>query len=920
MTYPTPLSLAWGAGSGTHVGAKNTIPVSSAAPLASWNDGFPDTTLLPVTQGGVPPEGQDFNGVLNALSQHAVYGNLGGKYKFSSALAASTGYGIGAVVQDAANPGVEWQSLCANNAADPGTGPFAITASCAAGVLSVSATSGTMLVGQSVAGAGIPINTTILSFGTGTGGTGTYNLSSSPGTVASESMSVFGWATHVGSAPSLKGATSISQERKNSETVSLSEFGGDPTGLTSSYAAFVAATTAKVSDLFAPAGTYLIDTNLSIPATMTLRLAQGAILKVATGVTLTFSGNLIADPHPAFSLVGTGKVVFGAIYGSEIFPEWWSVSTTTDWSVPINLAIVATTNVATMAQDGSFSTASGVAARIKLQAKMYHISFPIKMTDKTMIIGSGYRTIITLNSGFSGSAAIVNYNDFVGGTAGGILTITTMNAGSIYNGQLLSSGTYDPASAGTGAAVTPGVYITSPISGTGGTGTYGISAPSLSVSSQNLQSLDLTSNATAMGSLHLRDLQVWDNTGGILNTMGVSWLSADWDSAIKNVTIGNFDRCGLKLDACYGIHGEGVYSYSCSKQGGPGQIWLTSTSVYDRTNAVSFDGCKVENSPVGIFGMTVDHCGNFKITNSISQSNGYGISFMDTDTAIVDNCYMEDLDREIQTTQYNGASTCRRIRVSNTGFARATYTQTVLLDGCIGTVLDNISTGTPTVAIVSATTNASRWEIRNSPGYQATVGGVGVGNGRTSYVKEDFVGASLSNIWAVTGVGTTTISSISGGAVTLTTGASNGNSQQINLGTGLAFLPGANFSVDVRARLNSVTDITFKPISFENGTKLIRVYVNDAGSAGNMLLEVNDGTDNVIGLATTIDTNWHVYHLEVLNGTVSVWIDGSFKNSTAIHVPTVGLNFTSSIATGTNLAKSMDIDYISIDMDRVVAP
>jgi hypothetical protein len=64
------------------------------------------------------------------------------------------------------------------------------TASCATSVLTVSAvSSGVLTVGQTVLGTGLPAATRIASLGTGTGGTGTYNLSTTPGTVGSEAMS-----------------------------------------------------------------------------------------------------------------------------------------------------------------------------------------------------------------------------------------------------------------------------------------------------------------------------------------------------------------------------------------------------------------------------------------------------------------------------------------------------------------------------------------------------------------------------------------------------------------------------------------------------------------------------------------------------------------------------------------------------------
>ena len=65
----------------------------------------------------------------------------------------------------------------------------AFTASVATNVMTVTAVaSGTLAVGQLIQGVGIPANTYIQSLGTGTGGTGTYNLNTTPGTVTSGAL------------------------------------------------------------------------------------------------------------------------------------------------------------------------------------------------------------------------------------------------------------------------------------------------------------------------------------------------------------------------------------------------------------------------------------------------------------------------------------------------------------------------------------------------------------------------------------------------------------------------------------------------------------------------------------------------------------------------------------------------------------
>lgn len=82
-------------------GDKNTIPVAPAAGgAASMTSGFPAITMQPIASGGIPPSGKDVNGILNQLSQHQVWLNAGGMYKFNATFAAAIGgYPKGAVLQ-----------------------------------------------------------------------------------------------------------------------------------------------------------------------------------------------------------------------------------------------------------------------------------------------------------------------------------------------------------------------------------------------------------------------------------------------------------------------------------------------------------------------------------------------------------------------------------------------------------------------------------------------------------------------------------------------------------------------------------------------------------------------------------------------------------------------------------------------------
>jgi len=89
---------------------------------ATWDKGFPLVTMTPLAAGGIPPKGQDFNGVLKAISEHTVYSGAGGQYTWSAAyVAANVGYPKGALVARSDHNGY-WQNTVDLNTSNPDTG------------------------------------------------------------------------------------------------------------------------------------------------------------------------------------------------------------------------------------------------------------------------------------------------------------------------------------------------------------------------------------------------------------------------------------------------------------------------------------------------------------------------------------------------------------------------------------------------------------------------------------------------------------------------------------------------------------------------------------------------------------------------------------------------------------------------------
>lgn len=116
--YPLPFANS---------GTKNTIPTpATGTGKASFTEGFPAVTMMPIVAGGIPPEGKDFNGILYDITTHTVWVNAGGQYQFDAALSAEIGgYPAGMVLQNNAGT-ASYVSAVANNTTDFNTTPSSI--------------------------------------------------------------------------------------------------------------------------------------------------------------------------------------------------------------------------------------------------------------------------------------------------------------------------------------------------------------------------------------------------------------------------------------------------------------------------------------------------------------------------------------------------------------------------------------------------------------------------------------------------------------------------------------------------------------------------------------------------------------------------------------------------------------------------
>lgn len=104
------------------------IPVPSQVGVlvgaASFEDGFPPATRTDPEAGGIPPYGQDMNGILYMLSVYCALMQAGEIVPYNAAAAAAFGgYKVGAKLASAGTPGLIWTNNLDANATDPDVTP-----------------------------------------------------------------------------------------------------------------------------------------------------------------------------------------------------------------------------------------------------------------------------------------------------------------------------------------------------------------------------------------------------------------------------------------------------------------------------------------------------------------------------------------------------------------------------------------------------------------------------------------------------------------------------------------------------------------------------------------------------------------------------------------------------------------------------
>lgn len=115
---PSKFNIPWAyAATGSYIRAVQTASqIGITNGQASLTDGFPPLNFIPVGSGGIPPFGQDFNGILNAITSWNRWQQAGGPIPYDSSFQSAVGgYMKGAIVASQVQLGGVYISTLDNN-------------------------------------------------------------------------------------------------------------------------------------------------------------------------------------------------------------------------------------------------------------------------------------------------------------------------------------------------------------------------------------------------------------------------------------------------------------------------------------------------------------------------------------------------------------------------------------------------------------------------------------------------------------------------------------------------------------------------------------------------------------------------------------------------------------------------------------
>lgn len=118
--FPIPFAADAGSSYIRPIPEASQIGVTPGA--ASLFDGFPPVTMQPISSSGVPPFGQDMNGILFQTTSWSQWQNVGGPVPYDATLSSAIGGYPGGTILTAATSGAFWFSTADDNTSNPNSG------------------------------------------------------------------------------------------------------------------------------------------------------------------------------------------------------------------------------------------------------------------------------------------------------------------------------------------------------------------------------------------------------------------------------------------------------------------------------------------------------------------------------------------------------------------------------------------------------------------------------------------------------------------------------------------------------------------------------------------------------------------------------------------------------------------------------
>jgi hypothetical protein len=730
-----------------------------------------------------------------------------------------------------------------------GTSTSTITGSISGTVLTVTAVAaGYLTVGSVLSGTNVTAGTTITSFGTGTGGTGTYNLSTSSSASSTTIYAVGAFGRIPPNGAKIR-VPNIHQSTACSNGLGTGSISGTVMNITTS------------------------STGTIVPG----------VLVTGTGVT---AGTTVSSLVPSGTFVGT-------ISGTTL-----TVTATVSNTVAIG-QVLSGTGVTSGTTITSFGTGTGGTGTYNLSASST-VSTPTQITATGGVGGTGtyiVSTSQTVGAGtsftFSGPTTAV----VTGSVSGNTLTVTAVTSGVLTIGTVI-----------TGTSISNNTVITAFGTGTGGTGTYTLSASMTAASTTITGSNGYSLNAVNVAQPIYR-YRFFGNPG----SLDINYLSSTANITGQSTTLFRV-RNSAGMDGCwYGssqspttyhtnILFENVCSASIFQPTRHNFGFQFSENVtFTDCSAFRIIGYDSATFPVNFSTLNNATFTRFELFNRTSGSSGFDVT--SSSNVLIDNCVVVGphlfaltvtggLNVTVRNCRFasnlvgsTGGSTIQFIRANNMngflvdglsmfdGLSLPPSNQFVICDVSRNVRIRNVATRSAPLnaggreflnLTGSRNIRASRVFFRGSSGYDYSVIAQGASNEDVAIADSGWSYSQGVYANAVTDNGRAR-RTIGGGQKTYSASFSNGRTQSVFVARGVHFVEQEVSATEI---MLTVMTGSFKTTSDFS----VNAYTEDAGT---IIRDANNGLAlRNVGDQVTWTWGWYILGVNTLQNTAPV-LDGT---------------------------------------------